>query len=171
MPWREELTPPAVWEHGNRGQDGAADGIDSRFAGNGSSPRPGPNVPRAWSVDAANPFAQMPTTPESIIVQVRRQLADDASRVMTVEPTVLNQVAERVLRELWESRIKTFVPVLALRQAREILRDQESVISVPCSERRHTEASLALPPLREPRVSDDPSIYDHMTMRDYGDVL
>jgi hypothetical protein len=122
-------------------------------------------------VDAANPFAQMPTTPESIIVQVRRQLADDASRVMTVEPTVLNQVAERVVRELWESRIKTFVPVLALRQAREILRDQESVISVPCSERRHTEASLALPPLREPRVSDDPSIYDHMTMRDYGDVL
>ena len=171
MPWREELTPPAVWEHGNRGQDGAADGIDSRFVGNGSSPRPGPNVPRAWSVEAANPFAQMPTTPESIIVQVRRQLADDASRVMTVEPTVLNQVAERVVRELWESRIKTFLPVLALRQAREILRDQESVISVPCSERRHTEASLALPPLREPRVSDDPSIYDDMMMRDHGDVL
>src|SRR5215213_1910011 len=141
MPWREELTPPAVWEHGNRG------------------------------VDAANPFAQMPTTPESIIAQVRRQLNDDASRVMVVETAVLDQVAERAVRELWGSRIKTFVPVLALRQAREILRNLELVISVPCPERRHTEASLALPPRREPRVSDDPSIYDHMTMRDYGDVL
>src|SRR5215217_7432198 len=89
MPWREELTPPAVSEHGKRGQDGAADGIDSRFAENGSSPRPGPNVPGAWFVEAANRFAQVPTTPETIIAQVRRQLNNDASRVMTVETAVL----------------------------------------------------------------------------------
>ena len=171
MAGEEDLTPPAVWEHGNSSQDGAADGIDSRVADNGSSSRPGLNVPGAWSVEAANPFARMPSTPESIIAQMRRQLNDDASRVMTVEPTVLDQVAERAVRELWGSRIKTFVPVLALRQAREILRNLELVISVPCPESRHTEASIALPPLQEPHFSDDPSIYDDMMMRDHGDVL
>jgi len=30
---------------------------------------------------------------------------------------------------------------------------------------------MALPPLQEPRVIDDPSIYDDKMMRDYGDVL
>jgi hypothetical protein len=169
MPWREELTPPAVWEYGNKSQDGAADGIDSPVEANGSSLRLRPDEPGAWSIEAANPFAQMPTTLESIITQVRRQLADDASRVMTVEPTVLDQVAERAVRELWESRIKIFVPVLALRQAREILRDQESMISVPCPERR-AEVATESPPLQERRTSDLFSIHDVMT-RDVLDVL
>jgi len=119
MPWKEDRTPPAVRELFNRGQDGVADGIDSRVDNNGLPPRPGPDVPRAWLAEASNPFAQIPTTPESIIAHVRRQLATDAPRVMMLEPTVLDQVAERAVGELWGSRIKTFVPVLALRQARD----------------------------------------------------
>jgi hypothetical protein len=70
------------------------------------------------------PFAQMPATPEPIIAQVRRQLADDPVLDTPLEPGLLDHVAERAVRELWESRVKTFVPVLALRQARELLHDQ-----------------------------------------------
>jgi hypothetical protein len=70
------------------------------------------------------PFAQMPATPEPIIAQVRRQLADDPVLGTPLEPSLLDHVAERAVRELWESRVKTFVPVLALRQARELLHDQ-----------------------------------------------
>ena len=70
------------------------------------------------------PFAQMPSTPEPIIAQVRRQLTDDPVLTTPLEANLLDDVAERVVRELWESRVKTFVPVLALRQAREMLRDQ-----------------------------------------------
>jgi hypothetical protein len=70
------------------------------------------------------PFAQMPATPEPIIAQVRRQLADDPMLDTPLEPSLLDHVAERAVRELWESRVKTFVPVLALRQARALLHDQ-----------------------------------------------
>ncbi len=34
------------------------------------------------------------------------------------------------MRELWGSRVKTFVPVLALRQAREILREQDWLVTM-----------------------------------------
>jgi hypothetical protein len=70
------------------------------------------------------PFAQTPATPEPIIAQVRRQLADDPVLDMPLEPSLLDHVAERAVRELWESRVKTFVPVLALRQARALLHVQ-----------------------------------------------
>ena len=122
-------------------------------------------------MEAANPFTQMPATPESMIAQVRRQLADDAPRVMTVETTILDQVADQAVRELWGSRIKTFVPVLALRQAREILRDQEMVISMPFPERRPTEASMELPPSDERRGSDALSIHYDVVMHDDRDSL
>ena len=75
------------------------------------------------------PFAQTPATPEPIIAQVRRQLADDPVLDMPLEPGLLDHVAERAVRELWESRVKTYVPVLALRQAREILRAQDWLLT------------------------------------------
>jgi hypothetical protein len=70
------------------------------------------------SMNAANPFAQVPATPEPIIAQVRRQLEADG---LTMPGGTIDSVADRAVRELWESRVKTFVPVLALRQAREML--------------------------------------------------
>ena len=54
-------------------------------------------------MERANPFAQVPSTPEPIIAQVRRQLADEAPLVMTIEASVLDRVAERAVRELWEA--------------------------------------------------------------------
>lgn len=76
-------------------------------------------------MEAATPFAQMPAAPEPIIAQVRRQLAgeDEPAGVSAAE---LDTVADRAVRELWGSRVKIFVPVLALRQARELLSNQNA---------------------------------------------
>ena len=67
---------------------------------------------------AANPFAQVPATPEQVIAQERRQLESDG---LVTPGGATDLVVDRAVRELWESRVKTFVPVLALRQAREVL--------------------------------------------------
>ena len=74
---------------------------------------------------ATTPFAETPSAPEPIIAQVRRLLADDVPRGMSIETTYLDRVADHAVRELWSSRVKTFVPVLALRTAREMLRDED----------------------------------------------
>jgi hypothetical protein len=74
---------------------------------------------------AAGPFAQVPLTPEPIIAQVRRQLERDG---LAKPGGALDHVAERAVRELWGSRVKTFVPVLALRQAREVLLTQGATL-------------------------------------------
>jgi hypothetical protein len=71
-------------------------------------------------MESANPFAQAPATPEPIIAQVRRQLERDG---LAMPGGTLDGVVDRAVRELWQSRVKTFVPVLALRQAREMLRE------------------------------------------------
>ncbi|MBW3633999.1 MAG: hypothetical protein KY456_13330 [Chloroflexi bacterium] len=75
------------------------------------------------------PFAQTPTAPEPIIAQVRRQPMDEAHEAMRIQADVLDRVADRAVRELWGSRVKSFVPVLALRTAREMLRDQDLLIT------------------------------------------
>ena len=79
-------------------------------------------------MDAANLFAQMPATPELIIAQVRRQLGDEAWSGFADQTSVLDQVADRTVRDLWGSRVKTFVPVLALREARQVLHAQELLL-------------------------------------------
>ena len=60
-------------------------------------------------MDTANPFAQTPATPESIIDQVRCQLVDDGRYVSRVPTGELEHVAERAVRELWGSPVRTFV--------------------------------------------------------------
>jgi hypothetical protein len=99
-------------------------------------------------VDAANPFAQVPSSPEPIIAQVRRQLADEERTGLVSHGPVLDRVADRAVRELWGSRIKTFVPVLALRQAREMLRQQDVLISMHQPQLPPVDASMVatLPP-------------------------
>ena len=79
-------------------------------------------------MESETPFARMPTSPESIIDQVRRQLRDDAHEALRVQADVLDSVAASAVWELWQSRVRTFVPVLALRQAREVLQEQDRLI-------------------------------------------
>ena len=99
------------------------------------------------------PFAQIPSTPEPIIAQVRRQLADDPALGTPLEANLLDRVADRAVRELWESRVKTFVPVLALRQAREILREQDWLLTAEQPQPRPAVEASAMrrPTERSPR--------------------
>ena len=105
-------------------------------------------------MELATPFAQTPSSLEPIIAQVRRQLADD--RVGARVPTgVLDRVADQAVRELWSSRVKTFVPVLALRTARELLRDQDVLITVGLPMMRNGEEALAVMPRAVERTPQD----------------
>jgi hypothetical protein len=81
-------------------------------------------------MQSRSPFAQMPATPQAIVSQIRRQLDADTGQGGKVPESLLDQVAGEAVRQLWDSRVKTFVPVLALRQAREWLRDQDVVLGV-----------------------------------------
>ena len=101
------------------------------------------------------PFAQTPSTPEPIIAQVRRQLADDDQVGAQVPTGVLDRVADQVVRELWSSRIKIFVPVLALRTAREILRDQDVLIAAELPKIRDGDEAVAMMHLPAERASRD----------------
>lgn len=106
-------------------------------------------------MELVTPFAQTPSSPEPIIAQVRRQLADD-DRVGARVPTgVLDRVADQAVRELWSSRVKTFVPVLALRTARELLRDQDVLITVGLPMMRNGEEALAVMPRAVERTPRD----------------
>src|SRR4051812_19974822 len=118
------------------------------------------------------PFAQTPTTPEPIIAQVRRQLAEDDRFGRQIPGGVIERVADRAVRELWDSRVKTFVPILALRQAREILREQGMVISVPRTAVRHVESAstAGLSGIEQPR-HDALSIENDALPLDERDVL
>jgi len=122
-------------------------------------------------MDAANPFAQVPTTPEPIIAQVRRQLADEAWPGMVSHGPVLDRVADRAVRELWGSRIKTFVPVLALRQAREMLREQDLLVSMYQPRRSHADESTAGRPLEERQRRDVFPVDADVVSIDDRDVL
>lgn len=85
-------------------------------------------------MNVANPFAQPPISPEPIIAQVRRQLLADAGDTSLTPTEVVDGMVDRVVRELWNSRVKTFVPVLALRETRELLRVERSLASPPSRE-------------------------------------
>ena len=62
-----------------------------------------------------------PATPEAIIVRLQRDARDDP-RLAAIPATTRDQSIERAVQELWAtSRVKTFLPVLALRQARAAL--------------------------------------------------
>jgi hypothetical protein len=117
------------------------------------------------------PFAQVPATPEPIIAQVRRQLLDDADEAMRVQVDVLDRVADRAVRELWGSRVKTFVPVLALRTAREMLREQDLLITAERPARRRAEGLPTAMPLVERPRPDVLSIPGDVMAHDDQDVL
>ena len=122
-------------------------------------------------MEALTPFAQMPTTPEPIIAQVRRLLADDVPTGLTVEANVLDSVADHAVRELWSSRVKTFVPVLALRQAREVLQEQDVLITAEDPTTPAAQTSTAVGSQGEWPRRDVLAIQDDVLPNDDRDVL
>jgi hypothetical protein len=75
-------------------------------------------------MDTPNPFAHLPATAASISAQVCQQLTVDFPAGVDTQGTALSSIAEAAVHDLWGGRVTTFVPVLALRQAREVLREQ-----------------------------------------------
>lgn len=68
---------------------------------------------------------QSPTTPESIIAQVCRQLTVEYPNGVDSRGNAVDPIAAAAVRDLWGGRVKNFVAVLALREVREILRDRD----------------------------------------------
>jgi hypothetical protein len=98
-------------------------------------------------------------------------LADEAPPGMMVEDTVLDRVVDQAVRGLWQSRVKTFVPILALRQAREVLREQDLLITrEPQVHVVATTATTIVPPEERPRRDVFPIADDVMRLDD-RDVL
>jgi hypothetical protein len=117
-------------------------------------------------MELVTPFAQTPSTPEPIIAQVRRQLADDDQVGARVPTGVLDRVADRAVRELWDSPVRTFVPILALRQAREVLREQDRLIT-----EEHLDAGSPAMPRIAPAEHDGLVIQDDVMPRNDRDIL
>ncbi len=82
-------------------------------------------------MDAANPFAQMPATPEAIIARVCRELAADCGDHRCPPCAELDRLAAAAGRELWDGKVRVFVPILTLRQAREMLLMGDWTIAAP----------------------------------------
>jgi hypothetical protein len=75
-------------------------------------------------MDPTTPFAHSPATPESISAEICRQLTADFSTSVDTQGNAFAAIADAAVHELWGGRVTTFVQVLALRQAREVLREQ-----------------------------------------------
>jgi hypothetical protein len=75
-------------------------------------------------MEAENPFARVTLTPEAIIARVRKDLERDCEVGRfdpCPPPEAVDQVVSVAVNGLWQSRVKTFVSLLALREAREQL--------------------------------------------------
>jgi hypothetical protein len=95
-------------------------------------------------MDAANPFAQTPLTPEPIIAQVSRQLRVESADGSPDANRLVEGLVDRVVRDLWSSRVKTFVPILALRETRDLLRGAHLTAVREHAEAPTTEAMQAV---------------------------
>lgn len=120
----------------------------------------------ADTLDAANPFAQIPSTPEPIVAQVCRQLQTDPFVKSRLSSAELGRLASAAVRELWDCPVKTFVPILALRAVREQLSAMVASSAEPAL------PSAAARPGRGPRrVHDVLNLDDDVLPRDPTDRL
>lgn len=71
-------------------------------------------------MDSRTLFAQPVITPEATIDRVRQDLLAEWSG-LGPSPREISEAAQASVHALWESKIKLFVPVLALRDARSSL--------------------------------------------------
>ena len=74
-------------------------------------------------METENAFGRVTVSPEAVIARVRNEVKRDCEvgRFDPCPPTeAVDRVVATAVSELWNSRVKTFVPVLALRTAREM---------------------------------------------------
>ena len=65
-----------------------------------------------------SPFAQIPNDVETIVALVTREAREECAPGACLIRPVLDECARDAVADLWDSRIKTFVPLLALRRVR-----------------------------------------------------
>lgn len=91
------------------------------------------------AMEPSSLFAQMAPMPEPVIARLLFELRHDVEESAPAEID-LARLADTAVRELWGSSVKVFVPVLALRRAREVLRAAD-----PPAARPDPIASMASP--------------------------
>ena len=69
----------------------------------------------------ADYFAVVPDDSEQIVAFVRREAGEECGDAHPLAPE-LDACVHDAVRDLWDSRIKTFVPLLALRRVRACVR-------------------------------------------------
>jgi len=109
-------------------------------------------------VENGSPFAQTAPNPEPIIARVRRHLRDEYAHGRRICPPApdLNRAAADAVHALWDSRVRTFVEVLALRQARELLNATSSPLHEdPRGRLRAATSTAARPSIGFRREADD----------------
>lgn len=76
----------------------------------------------APEMDGTSPFASTALSPEVVIARVRRHLAAEPGDRRPPPPAIeIEQAATAAVTALWDCRVKSFIEVIALRQARELL--------------------------------------------------
>ncbi len=68
-----------------------------------------------------NYFAQVPSDPENIVALVMRE-AEEEWRDQQLPAPMLDRCAREAVDVLWDSQVKTFVPLFALRRVRSCVR-------------------------------------------------
>jgi hypothetical protein len=68
-----------------------------------------------------SPFAQVPNDQESMIVLVLREATEEWQAAQLPSPD-LDACVREAVETLWESHVKTFVPLFALRRVRACIR-------------------------------------------------
>src|SRR5262245_8547651 len=77
-----------------------------------------------WPMESESAFGRVTLTPEAVMARVRSEVKRDceAGRFDPCPPAdAVDRVVNVAVTELWDSRVKIFVSLLALREARERL--------------------------------------------------
>ena len=69
-----------------------------------------------------SPFATQPTTPDGIVAQVSRRADEECAGDSCRIGPQLDACVRDAVDAVWDGRVKTFVPVLALRRVRACIR-------------------------------------------------
>ena len=67
---------------------------------------------------AANVFGQPPISKQAVIARVRREAAEECEPDTCSIAPMLDDCVASAVASVWESRVKAFVPLLALRHVR-----------------------------------------------------
>ncbi len=69
-----------------------------------------------------NPFGQQTTDPPTIVARIMHAVEDECRPGHCQIAPMLERCARDAVDEMWDSRVKTFVPLLAMRRVRGCIR-------------------------------------------------